>query len=118
MSSGDSTVFKVHMRINIKVWLLTAVQGTHVKRCKKRNKEKYKKISPVVSRFQLINRIQKIIISSLLSTTRLHFGSRLHTAIVTTIWFRTDVSESDRLAMEGGECGANAIIGRQGVATL
>ena len=37
-------------------------------------------------------------------------------AIVTIIWFRTDVSESDRLAMEGGECGANAIIGRQGVA--
>ena len=32
------------------------------------------------------------------------------------IWFRTDVSESDRLAMECGECGANAIIGRQGVA--
>ena len=40
----------------------------------------------------------------------------IHTVISTIIWFRTDVSESDRLAMEGGECGANAIIGRQGVA--
>ena len=36
--------------------------------------------------------------------------------IATIIWFPTDVSESDRLAMECGECGANAIIGRQGVA--
>ena len=36
--------------------------------------------------------------------------------IATIIWFPRDVSESDRLAMECGECGANAIIGRQGVA--
>ena len=69
-----------------------------------------------IGQLMLVKRL-KIFLSAYIWQQQQH-GLDKDSLIAMVMWFCicTDVSESDRLSMECGECGANAIIGRQGVA--